>query len=278
MTPSWQRLCWMLGLASASTSTLIVGFGHCALAQIQPDNTSNSGIELGIINGTQITQITGGTARGTNLFHSFQQFNVSAGQGAFFTNPVGIENILARVTGSNLSDIQGILGVTGGNANLFLINPNGIIFGPDARLNLGGSFVATTANAIALANGDIFSTNLGVPLPSQVLNVNPNAFFFNQIAAQPIVSQARLQVLPGASLMLVGGDVRQDGGLLQAPGGRIELAGVAGVGNVTLNTNGNTLSLNLPDGVARADVSLTNRAIVNVAATGGGSIATFLRE
>lgn len=278
MTPSWQRLCWMLGLASASTSTLIVGFGHCALAQIQPDNTSNSGIELGIINGTQITQITGGTARGTNLFHSFQQFNVSAGQGAFFTNPVGIENILARVTGSNLSDIQGILGVTGGNANLFLINPNGIIFGPDARLNLGGSFVATTANAIALANGDIFSTNLGVPLPSQVLNVNPNAFFFNQIAAQPIVSQARLQVLPGASLMLVGGDVRQDGGLLQAPGGRIELAGVAGVGNVTLNTNGNTLSLNLPDGVARADVSLTNRAIVNVAATGGGSIAVNARN
>jgi filamentous hemagglutinin family protein len=256
----------------------IASLEDCALAQIIPDTT------LGSENSTvtpitpTVDQINGGVTRGTNLFHSFQEFNIGNRRSVFFTNPAGIENILARVTGANPSNILGTLGVNGGNANLFLINPNGIIFGQNARLSLNGSFVATTANAIGLANGDIFSANPVEPLPNQLLNVNPNAFFFNQVAAQPIINRSTanstgLQVPQGQSLLLVGGEVRLEGGQMQAPGGRVELGGVAGTGTVGLSVNGNDLRLSFPVGVQRADVSLNNSAEVDVRAGRSGSIA-----
>ncbi|HEY9607945.1 filamentous hemagglutinin N-terminal domain-containing protein [Allocoleopsis sp.] len=294
MTSIWQCLCWKVGLANARASAipkavrwvsiaLIVTFGNCAEAEIIPDGTLGSTVDPLNNNDVPSILITGGTRLDNTLFHSFGEFTVQAGQTALFTHPAGIENILTRVTGSNPSNILGTLGVTdgsvtGGNANLFLINPKGISFGPNARLLLNGSFVATTANAIALSNGDIFSTNPAAPLPSQLLNVNPNALFFNQIPAQPIVSQARLSLAPGNSLLFVGGDVRLEGGILQAPGGRVELGGVAAPGNVALNVNGNSLSLNFPTDVVRTDVSITNAAGINVVNGGSGSIAINARN
>ncbi len=261
----------------------IASWGNSALAQLTPDTTLGSENSRVISISPTVDLINGGATRGANLFHSFREFNVGSGASVFFTNPTGIENILTRVTGTNPSNIFGTLGVTGGNANLFLINPNGIIFGGNARLKVNGSFVATTANAIGLANGDIFSANPSSPLPTQLLNVNPNAFFFNQVAAQPIINRSvakrrGLQVPLGESLLLVGGDVSLDGGRLQAPGGRVELAGVAGEGTVGLNINGSDLRLNFPVGVPRGDVSLDNGAQVNVAAKGGGSIAINARN
>ncbi len=296
MIQSGRSRCWQLGVASylvmggsitltgcfalsfAGALWAIASLGDCALAQIIPDST------LGGKNSTvtpitpTVDQINDGATRGTNLFHSFQEFNIGNGRSVFFTNPPGIENILTRVTGANPSNILGTLGVNGGNANLFLINPNGIIFGQNARLDVGGSFVATTANAIGLANGDIFSANPVEPLPNQLLNVNANAFLFNQIAAQPIINRSTansrgLQVPQGQSLLLVGGAVRLEGGQMQAPGGRVELGGVAGTGTVGLSVNGNDLRLSFPVGVQQADISLDNSAEVNVRASGGGSIA-----
>jgi filamentous hemagglutinin family protein len=288
---------WKLGL----TGWLVVGgaFGaamlqtltfwcNCALAQsnIVPDNTlgaQSSVVTPNVdINGIPSDRISGGAIRGANLFHSFQEFNIDEGRGAYFTNPAGIENILSRVTGGNASNILGKLGVLG-NANLFLINPNGIIFGQNASLDVRGSFLGTTANAIGLSNKDIFNANPLEPLPSGLLNVNPNAFFFSQIAAEPsinrsIVSSAGLQVPPGQSLLLVGRDVSLEGGQILAPGGRIELAGVGGTGTIGLSVNGSYLGLNLPGGVQRADVSLSNGAVVNVIAGGGGSIAINARN
>ena len=105
-----------------------------ALAQITPD--SSLGVENSVVNtnGNRDT-INGGAIRDANLFHSFQEFNVEALREAYFTNPDGIANIFSRVTGKNFSDIQGVLGVLG-NANLYLINPNGILFGENARLDV----------------------------------------------------------------------------------------------------------------------------------------------
>jgi filamentous hemagglutinin family protein len=268
-----------LGLASVGVGAiaLMLASGNHAVAQIiQPELRPEQSVVTPI--GAVDQQITGGATRGTSLFHSFIEFNVGEGRSTFFIQPTGIVNILTRVIGGNLSNISGNLGVldvTGaiGNANLFLINPNGITFRPNARLLLNGSFVATTANAIALANGDIFSTNPTAPFPNQLLNVNPNAFFFNQIAAKPITSQASLRVRPQASLLLIGGDVKLNGGVLQAPGGRVELAGVAGTGNVGLNLNSNSFSLNIPNEVTRANIALTNAAGINVTNGGSGSIA-----
>ena len=277
---------WKLGLATLVMSSAITTFSNayawtnCAYAQVIPDNTL--GNENSTVTSTgSVDSINGGATRGANLFHSFQEFNVGEGRSAYFTNPAGIENILTRVTGGNSSNILGTLGVEG-NANLFLINPNGIIFGSNARLALNGSFVATTANGIGLTNGNIFSTDPAQPLPTELLNVNPNAFFFNQIKAREIVnrstSSSGLQVPAGKSLLLVGGDVSLQGGRLQAPGGRVELAGVAGAATVEMNVSGNNLSLNFPANVERASVYFTSGAEVNVASGGGGSIAVNARN
>ena len=119
-------------------------FASTASAQVTPDGTL--GAESSVVtpnvdvNGVNSDRIDGGAIRGANLFHSFQEFNVGEGLGVYFSNPTGIENILTRVTGGNISNILGTLGVLG-NADLFLINPNGIFFGPNARLDLGGSFL-----------------------------------------------------------------------------------------------------------------------------------------
>jgi filamentous hemagglutinin family protein len=264
-----------LGRAITLTGCLISAFfGNYALAQITPDGTL--GVEGSVvspnvnINDAIADRIDGGAIRGANLFHSFTQFNVGDRQRVYFANPVAIENILTRVTGTNASNILGTLGVTGGNANLFLINPNGILFGPNARLSLNGSFIATTANAIQFGNQGFFSAS--APEAPSLLSVNPSAFFFNQIVTQPITNQARLQVPKSRSLLLVGGDVAIDGGRLNAPDGRVELGGLAGAGTVALNVDGNNLSLSFPDSVARSDLSLTNGAKVDVSGEGGGFI------
>lgn len=256
-----------------------------------PDNTlgsENSRVEsLG-----QIDAITGGATRGLNLFHSFREFNVDVGRGVYFFAPnAGIQNILARVTGGNRSEILGTLGtrvfdgisISNSNANLFLINPNGIVFGEGARLDVGGSFVATTANAVQFGEQGVFSaTNPEVP---QLLRVNPSAFLFNQINNQAGIQNNSvapagqnpigrnvlgLRVPDGKSLLLLGGNVNMDGGQLNAFGGNVELGGLAAPGNINLVVEGDNLRLGFPENGTRADVSLANQAGVYVTNIAGG--------
>lgn len=289
MTQHWSDHSWNLKLAiTLAIANVIVLSGGFTLAQDAPVADDSLGSESSvvtpniIINNVPSDKIDGGATRGTNLFHSFQEFNILIKQGVYFTNPAGIENILVRVTGSNSSNISGTLGVLG-NANLFLINPNGIIFGESSSLDVRGSFVATTANAIRLGDTGIFSA--ARTEPSNLLTVKPSALFFNALSSKEIVSRANqsnesfntgqptvgLQVPDGQSLLLVGGDVRLEDGFLLALGGRIELGGVASQGAVGLTVDNNNLSLNFPDGVARSDVSL--EGLVSVVAGNSGSIA-----
>jgi filamentous hemagglutinin family protein len=111
---------------------------------------------------------------------------------AFFNNAVNIQNIISRVTGGSISNIDGFIRANGA-ANVFLLNPNGIIFGPNASLNVGGSFVATTANAIQFGNIGFFSAdNPNAPTP--LLTINPSALLFNQLPNchhQPFSSRRR---------------------------------------------------------------------------------------
>jgi len=295
----WRRRCWQLALAVVvGISSAVALLGNRALAQqmdIEPDNTLGD-VEKSLVNnvpGLPIEVITGGAQREQNLFHSFTEFNVRAGTGAYFFSPdVAIENILARVTGNNPSKILGTLGTFGNSQpNLFLINPNGIIFGQNSKLDVGGSFVATTANAVGLGDTGRFSAS--EPDSSNLLNIDPDAFFFNRISNQAeIVNRSTattpvlggfindelpllsgLQVEDGKSLLLLGGEVSLDGGVLRAPGGRVELGGLSEPGTVQLNADDNNLSLSFPDDVTRADVSLTNGAEIVTIAGGDGSIA-----
>lgn len=253
----------------------------CAYAQITSDNTLPINSNIQKIGNT--IKIEGGTTAGSNLFHSFSEFSVPTGSIADFNNSLNIQNIISRVTGKSISNIDGLISVNG-TANLFLLNPNGIIFGAGASLNIGGSFVATTANAIGFANGELFSSNATQPLPSQLLTVNPNALFFNQLTPQLIVNQSTanetgLQVPPRQNLLLIGGSVQLDGGRLTSPGSYVELGSIGGgVGTVGLSTTDEDWRLSFPDNVARADVSLSNNARINVLAGGAGSIAVTARN
>jgi filamentous hemagglutinin family protein len=163
-------------------STLVIGtagVGSRVVAQVTPDNTlgaENSAVTTTTVNGIPSDLINGGATRGQNLFHSFLNFSVLSGRGAYFSNPAGIANILSRITGSNPSNIDGTLGVLG-NANLFLLNPNGIVFGPNARLDVRGSFLATTASGVQF--GDQGSFNAINSTAPGVLTVNPSALLFS---------------------------------------------------------------------------------------------------
>ena len=247
MAQRWDSYYWHLGIATwLAMGGAISTSGDCALAQITPDGTL--GAESSVVTPTNIDgrtteRIDGGATRGANLFHSFEKFSVPTGGAAYFNNAANIQNIFSRVTGTSVSNIDGLLRANS-TANLFLLNPNGIIFGPNASLNIGGSFVGSTANAIQFGNQGFFSaSDLNSP---PLLTVNPSAFLFNQIAAASIqnnsvapagidptgsVNISGLRVPDDRSLLLVGGNIGMDGGRLNAFGGQVKLGGLAGSGN-----------------------------------------------
>ena len=256
----------------AISQVILLGFSKSITAQIIPDNTlgnESSVVTPETIKGIDSERISGGAVRGSNLFHRFQEFNIVERRGGYFENPAVIQNIFSRVTGSNPSEILGTLGVLG-NANLFFLNPNGIIFGQNASLDLRGSFLATTADSIVFPDGNKFSAlNPDVPALLIINRQQPIGLEFE--GREGIITNAAdLSVNPGQTLALVGGNVVLDGGSLTAPGGRIELGGVAEVGTVEIKDN---KSLNFSESLARADLLLTNGAKVEVAAGGGGTIA-----
>lgn len=208
------------GLPFGLVGALVIGNATIALlenracAQIAPDVTL--GVESSIvtpnvnIKGISADRIEGGALRGTNLFHSFQEFNVGDGQRVYFANPVGIENILSRVTGNNISNILGTLGVDGG-ANLFLLNPNGIIFGPNAKLDIAGSFVASTADSLVFENNSKFSaTNPEAP-PLLTISLTPGLQYGSNQPRATITNAGNLSV--GQNLTLDAGNLDLQGQL-----------------------------------------------------------------
>ncbi|MEH2237092.1 filamentous hemagglutinin N-terminal domain-containing protein [Nostoc sp.] len=245
---SW---CWELGIVSTlAVAGVLTFFESFALAQIQKDGTlgsESSIITPKLIDGQPIDQIDGGAVRGTNLFHSFEQFSVPAGTTAHFNNAINIQNIISRVTGNSISNIDGILKANG-TANLFLINPNGIVFGPNASLNIGGSFVASTASSLNFADGTKFSATSPQTTPLLTVSV-PIGLQFGATAA-PIRNQSQaapdgainifgqgvgLQVQQDKTLALIGGDLTLEGGNITAKDGRVELGSVAANSLVSLS-------------------------------------------
>lgn len=259
-----------------------------ASAQVVPDNTlPNNSV---ITTDGDKTNITGGTTAGSNLFHSFEKFSLATGSEAVFNNAQSIENIISRVTGGSVSNIDGLIRANGA-ANLFLINPNGIIFGPNAALNIGGSFIGSTADSLNLADGSEFSAvdpqappilEVNVPVGLQY-GTNPAEIVVqgsgNNLSLDPqtqaVVRDSRpagLQVQPEQTLALVGGNVSLEGGNLKAPGGRVELGSV-GTGElveIALTDQGWTLSY---ENVTKfQDIRLFQAASVDVSGSGGGDI------
>ena len=254
---------------------------HPAFAQLTPDNSLGKERSQVIPINQNNDRIQGGASRGTNLFHSFQDFNVGEGRGVYFANPQGITNIFSRVTGGNSSNIFGNLGVSG-NANLFLLNPNGIVFGKNAQLNIQGSFLGTTANSLVFANGVEFSaTNPQAP-PLLAINVPIGLQFGSQpggITSQAVIRNSQgnavdgLSVGNGSTLALIGGEITLDGSVLFTQNGQVKLGAVGGNTTIGLNLNGSSLGFKFPENFGRAPIRLTNDSFL--VASGNSSLELF---
>ncbi|MEM9271810.1 MAG: filamentous hemagglutinin N-terminal domain-containing protein [Cyanobacteria bacterium P01_F01_bin.143] len=264
-------------------------FLNTATAQVAPDNTTNTTVD---VNGSDFT-INQGDRADNNLFHSFSDFSVPTDGSAFFNNSADIVNIFSRVTGGNISNIDGLLRANG-TANLYLINPAGIIFGEGARLDIGGSFFGSTADSINFPDGEFSATDLANP-PLITINApiglsfrdNPgditnrsdlretNVISQGTDSERTIVDQIGLQVNPGNNITLVGGNIFLEDSGITAPGGVVNLGGLSTAGEISFNPDG---SLSFPDGATRADVSLSNDASVDVRAGGGGFINVDARN
>ncbi|MFM2313977.1 MAG: hypothetical protein RLZZ04_3253 [Cyanobacteriota bacterium] len=208
-----------------------------AQAQVTPDDT--------LPDNTVVTpqgetiEIEGGTTRGNNLFHSFQEFSVPTNREAQFNNADTIENILSRVTGGAESVINGRISANG-SANLFLINPAGIIFGENASLNVGGSFIGSTADNLLFPDGVEYSAADTDVQPTLTINA-PIGLGFRD-APQPITNSSLfdeenlvgLSVSKDKTLALIGGDIALKDGIMSTEGGRIEFGSVGENSTVSL--------------------------------------------
>jgi filamentous hemagglutinin family protein len=256
-------------------------------AQVVPDATlpNNSIVDTN----NNAIDITGGTTAGTNLFHSFSTFSVPTNFRVSFLNNPAIQNIIARVTGGSLSEIDGLLRANG-TANLILINPNGIIFGSNATLNLGGSFLATTANSIKFGDGIEFSANNPATTPILSINVpiglqfgsnngeigvrgNGNNLIYD-FRTSSIIRDFRnlgLQVNSGRTIALIGGNISLIGGNLTAPEGNIELGAVReSIVEITPLTTGWTFDYNNVG--AFQDIQLVRTSSLDASGNSGGTI------
>ena len=275
--PGWSQRLVLIAV------TALVLFQNKSVAQIIPDTTlpSNSQVRLQ----DNIRFIEAGTQAGSNLFHSFQEFSVPNSTTAHFNNTPDIQNIISRVTGGSVSNINGLIRANA-SANLFLINPSGIIFSPQAQLDIKGSFVASTANSIKFADGMEFSAKnatstplltVSVPVGLQ-FGVNPGPIkvlgdgLGLRKKLEPIDTTNALRVEPNQTLALVGGDVSLEGATLKTSGGRIELGSVVDSGFVSLTPTKSGFSFGYTDAKKLGNIQLFTEALVDASGETAGDI------
>jgi filamentous hemagglutinin family protein len=220
-------------------------------AMAQPIIPAADGTQTNVINSAPNQfDIQGGTQSGENLFHSFEQFGLDANQVANFLSNPDIQNILGRVTGGNPSYINGLIQVSGSSANLFLINPAGMIFGENVRLNVPAAFTATTADGIGFGQSGWFNV-IGDNNWSELVG-NPNGFRFDRPLPGTLINLGQLEVNAGQQLSLIGGRVVSTG-KLSAPNGRLWVQAVPGESIIRMSQAGQLLSLDLPASTLSAD-------------------------
>jgi len=207
-----------------------------------------------------------GKQNGNNLFHSFAQFNINTGETAAFTGPETVSNIIARVTGGNPSLIDGQLRSEIPGANLFLLNPGGLMFGPNSSLNIGGSFYTSTADYLRLGQDGTFDA--AYPENSVLTAAPPSAFGFTENAPGAISTEGILIVPEGDTLSLTGGNITISHSGLGSQGGNVHIAAVASAGEMTISDSGPDISAFDRQG----EISVSNGSLINVSGNKSGEI------
>ncbi|MEB3308743.1 MAG: S-layer family protein [Snowella sp.] len=262
----------------------VILYASSIRAQISSDGTLTHPSSVNSPDNLNFT-ITNGTPVGGNLFHSFRTFSIPTNGSAAFVFSPEISNVISRVTGNQRSFIDGSL-ATSGPANVFFLNPNGILFGPNASLNIAGSFLATTAQGIRFADGQIFSTSPSSQKPLLSMSVPVGLQFGNQ-ANSIQVQQSNLLLPPGQTLGLVGGELLLNRSNISIFGGRVELGSVGANSEVSIQSNGQGYRLGYGNVENFQNIHLMNGAFVDVTdlsplfgseEIGSGSVQAFGRE
>jgi len=249
------------------------GSSEVAIAQIIPDTTL--GPERSIVNtdkpGNASTYtITGGATLSENLFHSFDQFSLPTNSVVEFNQTSGIVNIITRVTGGTVSNIHGALRTADGTS-LFLLNPSGIVFGPNAQLDVGGAFLASTGQGFQFENGFVYDAV--TPDVPPLLTISAPIGLSLGAAPGPLqVNGATLAVPEGQTLSLIGGDIGITASQLTAPSGRIE---VLGLGSSSQFSLGPGLSSTPNSAATYQNISLSGRSLIDSSGSGGGAISLY---
>jgi filamentous hemagglutinin family protein len=250
----------------------LVGWLGVAAVQAESVVPAPDGTNTIVTSSGSRLDISGGIRSGANLFHSFDRFGLNAGQIANFIANPQLQNILGRVVGGQASIVDGRIQVTGGAANLYLINPAGIVFGSNASLNVPAGFTATTAHTIGFGSSQFNA--VGTNNYADLLG-NPTAFGFPALQPGTILNAGSLSVGPGQALGLLGGTVVNTGNLT-APGGQITVVAVPGTSLVRLSQPGSLLSLEIQPIVSSISPSPATlpQLLTNGSLTGTGLMVT----
>ncbi len=209
-----------------------------------------------------------GRQEGNNLFHSFSEFDLNKEQTAIFQGPGNIEHIIGRVTSNKFSQIDGTIRTEIPNASLYLINPEGFWFGPNARLDLAGSLYVSTANQLHLGNGGVF--NARPQPPSVLVSAPPSAFgFLDTAPAKITLNQGSLATGPGKTLALLGGEIRITEGVLRAISGQINLIAISSNNWLTLAPDN---KLQTEPNTKFGKIVIENQTNIDVGKEGAGNI------
>lgn len=257
---------------------LVLFLGLCTACHAQRVTLDGSlGRPGGVLQGPQyVIPEERGHIRGANLFHSFGQFSLSAGESATFTGASSIHNIIGRVTGGSPSVFNGLLRSQISGANLFLLNPSGVVFGPNAQVDVSGALHVSTADYLRLADGAVFAARLN--LPSILSVAAPEAFGFLGPTPAPItVLGSTLHMPEGATLSLIGGDITVQPLLspapqLKVPGGRLHLASVASAGEVVLSPSDPSQRFQVETFSKLGTIQLDGGSVLDVSGARGGTV------
>ncbi|MEO0806367.1 MAG: filamentous hemagglutinin N-terminal domain-containing protein, partial [Cyanobacteria bacterium J06643_4] len=262
-------------------SVLIGLYAGVAKSQVVPDTTLPNNTVVSS-EGCISCEIIGGTVNGNNLFHSFDTFSIEGE--AYFNQADTIENIFSRVTGNQVSDINGLIRANG-TANLFLLNPNGVMFGSDASLNIGGSFIASTASQLVFTDGTRFSTlpaetntllSISTPVGLQfgreagaIVNASTANLTTDDIG---IPLSGGIEAATGQTLAFIGSTVELDGGVLFAPGGAIEIGSVSDNSFVGLAPSNNAWQVSYDETIRYEDIDIFNASYLDTSGDRAGTI------